>query len=252
MIRRTFIHLPRVGPVTQRRIWDEGVGTWEDFLARDNLRAVGPSYKPLYDRMLDEHRKRLADGDASYFSKELHPREHWRFYEVFGPDAAFLDIETTGFAPPYASTTVVGLYRNGELVQLVAGRDLSGDAVDELLAGTKLLVTFNGARFDVPFLATEFGWLRFDMPHFDLCHAGKRVGLKGGLKNVEKILGLRRDDAIEGLDGWAAVRLWEKYERGDERALETLLEYNAADVVNMAKLAEIIYGLLVERELSGR
>jgi uncharacterized protein YprB with RNaseH-like and TPR domain len=252
MIRRTFIHLPRVGPVTQRRIWDEGIGTWDDFLAAENLRAVGPSYKALYDRMLDEHKKRLADGDAKYFAGELHQREHWRFFEVFGSDAAYLDIETTGLAPPYSYTTVVGVYRAGELTQLVAGRDLSGDAVDGLIAGAKLLVTFNGARFDVPFLVGEFGWLRFDMPHLDLCYAGNRVGLKGGLKNVEKVLGLARDEGIEGLDGWAAVQLWKQYERGEGSALEMLLEYNAADVVNMAKLGKVIYDMLVDKELSGR
>jgi uncharacterized protein YprB with RNaseH-like and TPR domain len=251
MIRRTFIHLPRVGPVTQRRIWDEGIETWDDFIAAEGLRAVGPKYKTLYDRMLDEHRRRLADGDAAYFAGELHARESWRFFEVFGDDAAYLDIETTGLAPPYSYTTVVGVYRNGRMTQLVAGRDLSGDAVDELVAGAKLLITFNGARFDVPFLETEFGWLRFDIPHLDLCHAGNRVGLKGGLKNVEKLLGFTRGDEIEGLDGWAAVRLWKQYETGDAAALETLLEYNAADVVNMEKLAAVIYDMLVGKELSG-
>ena len=251
MIRRTFLHLPRVGPVIQRRIWDGGIVTWDDFLAADRVRPITSKLKTLYDRILRVQRRRLADGDATYFADRLHRREHWRLFEAFGEDVAYLDIETTGQRPPYAQATVVGVYRNGELTQLVSGRDLSGDAIDELVADVQILVTFHGLVFDVPFLREEFGWLRFDMPHFDLCRAGRKVGLRGGLKKIEKALGLARDEAIDGLDGWAAVRLWQRYLRGDRAALATLLEYNAADVVNLAELAGTIYKKMVELEVSG-
>ncbi len=64
------------------------------------------------------------------------------------------------------------------------------------------------------------------------------MGLRGGLKLVERRLGLDRGD-VAGLDGWDAVRLWQRYEFYDDlRALRTLLDYNAADVTGLEYLAE--------------
>lgn len=249
MITRTFIHLPRVGRVTERRIWAEGVKNWDEFLATERLKAVGAQLKKVYNLILSEHKTRLEEGDARYFANVLKRREHWRLFDVFGKDAAYLDIETTGYAPSHAQTTVVGVYRDRALTQLVSGRDLSGERLDELLAGAKILVTFNGSGFDVPFLREEFGWLDLDIPHFDLFHAGRMVGLSGGLKKVERAVGITRDKGIEGLDGWAAVQLWERYEAGDRPALTTLLAYNQADVFNLVELAYHIYKRLVEKEL---
>jgi hypothetical protein len=59
--------------------------------------------------------------------------------------------------------------------------------------------------------------------------------LKGGLKNVERRLGIHRD--TEGLDGLAAIRLWHAHRRGDADALEVLLRYNREDVENLEILA---------------
>jgi uncharacterized protein YprB with RNaseH-like and TPR domain len=41
---------------------------------------------------------------------------------------------------------------------------------------------------------------------------------------------------MSGLD---AVRLWWQWKRGDRAALETLIEYNREDVVNMVRLLQI-------------
>lgn len=57
--------------------------------------------------------------------------------------------------------------------------------------------------------------------------------LWGGQKAVEYQLGISRETA--GMEGIDAVRLWHSYKRrGDERALRTLLHYNAEDVTNLA------------------
>ncbi len=42
------------------------------------------------------------------------------------------------------------------------------------------------------------------------------------------------------LSGQDAVRLWHEYERGDDAALETLVEYNRADTENMKPLMETV------------
>jgi len=52
----------------------------------------------------------------------------------------------------------------------------------------------------------------------------KRIGLSGGLKPIEKEIGIERDRP--DLSGRDAVRLWREYERGDDDALDTLVSYN--------------------------
>jgi hypothetical protein len=59
--------------------------------------------------------------------------------------------------------------------------------------------------------------------------------LYGGLKAVERRLGIRRK--LPGIDGMEAVRLWRRYRAAqDRKALRTLLEYNQEDVLNLKTL----------------
>ena len=113
----------------------------------------------------------------------------------------------------------------------------------------KLLVTWNGRCFDAPILRRELN-IPLDTPggpgnrhaapmaHLDLLPVFRALGLRGGLKAVERLLGLDRG-GLTGVDGWDAVRLWRAYEySGEARFLETLLAYNAADVLSLERLAE--------------
>jgi len=52
--------------------------------------------------------------------------------------------------------TTVSFHRDGETTTLVAGEDLTAERLREQFADASLLATFNGARFDVPFLETAF------------------------------------------------------------------------------------------------
>jgi hypothetical protein len=62
--------------------------------------------------------------------------------------------------------------------------------------------------------------------------------LSGGLKNIEKKLGLKRAEEIEDIDGFEAVRLWKRYKKGDLEALELLKKYNEEDIINLKFLIE--------------
>lgn len=250
MIRNTYIHLPGIGQSTQRGIRDEGIASWDDFLLISSLGVLNAQRKRFYDGEIRKDRDKLSSGDDRYFASRLPGTEHWRLFEVFREDVAYLDIETTGGHYTTSDATVVGIYRRGEFVQLVAGHNLSGDEIDKTLAGIKLLVTFFGTGFDVPFLKAHYSWLDFGMPHFDLCPAGKRVGLHGGLKKVEKQLGLDRDGDVKGLNGYDAVKLWGRYELYDDKAaLKKLLNYNRFDVLNLEILAELVYNRLKNNDI---
>jgi hypothetical protein len=249
VIRRTFRILNGIGPHTERRIWRDGVKCWDDFLAGGGASFASEIRNTVWADEIGRWRDALTRRDEKFFYERLPRNESWRLYDVFREDAAFLDIETTGVPPPDDETTVVGIYRPGRgLTQLEAGRDLTGDAIDAALDGVKLLVTFFGASFDVPFLKKEFSYLQFEYPHYDLCFAARRVGIRGGLKKVEKQFDIARDDDVDGLDGYAAVRLWQDHQRGRPGALQTLLRYNAADTENLLRLAEIIYERNCRRE----
>ena len=57
------------------------------------------------------------------------------------------------------------------------------------------------------------------------------------LKVVERILGI--DRKLQGVDGYIAVQLWWEYvNNNDKRALQTLLDYNKEDVVNLKVLRQ--------------
>jgi uncharacterized protein YprB with RNaseH-like and TPR domain len=166
-------------------------------------------------------------------------------YSEFADRALFLDIETTGLSADHDDVTVIGALGNGELALFLKGINL--EQFPAYIAQFPLLVSFNGTQFDVPFLRTHFPQARLDQSHIDLRFVLASLGYKGGLKAVEKQLGLHRDPAIQGVDGFEAVRLWHRYQRGERKALETLILYNLTDVANLVELAETSVGLKCHR-----
>ena len=113
---------------------------------------------------------------------------------------------------------------DGKLALFVNGINL--DQFPAYVAQFPLLVTFNGSQFDVPFLRAHFPEARLDQAHIDLRFVLRSLGYRGGLKAIERNLGLTRDAAIQGVDGFEAVRLWHRYRRGDRAALMKLALYN--------------------------
>ena len=51
------------------------------------------------------------------------------------------------------------------------------------------------------------------------------------------------------MDGFDAVRLWMAYRLGDQSALDLLIEYNTADIVNLEPLMEAGYDEMKKRLL---
>ncbi len=157
---------------------------------------------------------------------------------------AYLDIETTGFIGGSSYPTVVGVAIDfpGEwVVEQLVGEYITPRAIEHLLEGVTNIYTFNGSSFDLPFLAWKPGIdLRRTFGHHDLMHVSRRAGLRGGLKRIERVLGIDRRD-LPDMSGYDAVLLWRKYlDEANESALELLLEYNRADVENLYALRHIL------------
>lgn len=152
----------------------------------------------------------------------------------------YLDIETTGCSR-YSDLTVVGVgLVQGEQQRFgqVFGDQITADAVLGLLDGVDELYTYNGARFDLPFICRRLRLdLRRHFVHTDLMYDCWRQNLKGGLKVVEVRLGISR--GLPDMNGYMAVKLWWDYvNNNDLEALKVLLEYNREDVMNLHVLRE--------------
>ncbi len=172
----------------------------------------------------------LAAGMADWFLNRLDGPAKLRVLHDFGERALFLDIETTAL-DPYAEVTSVATWRNGVAKCFVRGFNL--DQLLPELAAAELLVTFNGKRFDLPFLRREFG-VDLMQPHLDLMYPLRSLGYRGGLKVCERQLGFRRAHS-EGADGMEAVRLWYAWRtRRNAHALRRLIAYNVEDTYCLA------------------
>ena len=232
-IENSFIPVDGVGETTERRLWESGVTHWDEF----DGRVVGSTLARRIEAFIDEGRTHLERGTVEYFADSLPPASQWRLYENVRDETCFLDIETTGLEASCHDVTTVSLHRNGETKTFVRGRDLTSERLQAELDAAALLVTFNGRRFDVPFLETCYD-VEVTMPHVDLMYPCRKLGYSGGLKRIEEVLGIGRE--LPDLDGLDAVRLWHQYERGDDEALETLVRYNRADTANLAPLMETV------------
>jgi uncharacterized protein YprB with RNaseH-like and TPR domain len=236
-IENSFIPVRGVGETTERRLWRAGVTHWDDF----DGAHVGETTADRIDSFIGEARSRLRSGDARYFGETFPSGERWRLYENFRDSTCFFDIETTGLSPETDEVTTVSFHQDGETTTLVAGDNLTSGSLAEQFGKADLVATFNGKRFDVPFLESNFD-VSVDVPHIDLLYPCRRLDLTGGLKRVEGEVGIERDRP--DLSGRVAVRLWHEYERGDDAALDTLVSYNREDAVNLRTLLDEVTGRL--------
>jgi len=247
MLNNTYIHIPGVGKGLEQKIWAQGIHTWKEFLEMEDRISIPSSRKAKICDELRKSAEHLAAKDQCFFSQCLPSAEHWRAYSLFSDSVAFVDIETTGLSKSRDKITLVGIYNGKESKTYI--KNINLDDIVEELSKYKLLVSFNGARFDLPFIKSEFPEIEFKQLHIDLMYPLRRIGYNGGLKNIEKLLGISRSDDTEGMTGFDAVRLWKKYERGDREALDKLIKYNREDIVNLKYIIELTFPKMVEQAL---
>ncbi len=242
MLENTFCHMPGIGPKTERRLWSAGILSWANACARAG--EVLPAQRAgAVARLAEESIERLAAEDARYFHDRLPPSEEWRLFPQFRHSVAYLDIETTGLGPPRDYITTIALYDGASVRYYVQGDNLADFAHD--VGAYRLLVSYNGKGFDVPFIRSSLG-IPMEQAQIDLRYVLHSLGYGGGLKGCERRLGLQRGE-LEGIDGYFAVLLWQDYvENRNDGALETLLAYNIQDTVNLETLMVQAYNMKVK------
>jgi uncharacterized protein YprB with RNaseH-like and TPR domain len=234
MLRESFVLLPKVRQATEQRIWAQAPD-WNAFLDQARIKGFSPSRKRGCDQRIIEAKRAVLAEDAAALASLFPRRDHWRLYQEFKHDAAFLDIETSDYP---GGVTVVGIWNGNETKTFVQGFNLDRAALQKELANYKLLVTFNGASFDLPVLKRYFQ-LPFNQPHVDLRHVCAKLGFVGGLKSIEREMHVKRPDSIKHVTGEDAAELWRCWHAtGDKDFLDMLITYNEEDCVNLKTIAD--------------
>lgn len=247
MLEATFIHIPGIGPVTERRLWAEGITHWRDLgaaiAARDRVLKASPHGLNAIQRELATTMQAWEQGDHEYFAKRLPQSELYRLACSVPAETVFLDIETTGLSEIYHVVTMIGVWKNGHFTF-----SLNGDTAENLNATIEksaCLVTFNGTRFDIPFLKRHFPEIQFPAGHIDLMYLARRMGMQGGQKSIEKQLGFKRPDDVIAQRGENAPALWYAYTYGDLDSGRLLVRYNEYDIIGMRFILDKLISTLV-------
>lgn len=234
MLQNTFVHLADFTHTQETELWKGGVKNWDDFLENFGQNAI---YKKNCIKIASA-KDALTSSNGDFFALNLPDKENWRAYPDFSK-IVYLDIETTGLSPNTDYVTVAGLYDGKKIKSYIHGVNMC-DLIPDI-SQYDLVVTFNGKRFDIPFLKKRYN-IRFPPIHIDLLPVLQSLGQFGGLKKIEKRFGLERESDLCGLSGFDAVKLWRKYNtKGCKESLDKLVRYNAADITNLEKLLEWAY-----------
>ena len=242
MIQNSFIQLPGIGAKKEISLWNDGVFSWSDFInKRKELGFRLDEDKSLLH--IQTCLSNLAKNQVDYFYNTLPSSEEWRLFREFQNHCLYLDIETNGGDFFSGFITTIATYDGNEIRYYVNGKNLDDFITD--VFNYKILITYNGKSFDIPFIQNFFN-VELNHAQIDLRYILASLGFKGGLKSCEQQLGLLRD-GLDGVDGYFAIHLWnDYYYNANQKALETLLAYNIEDSINLEKLMQISFNMKID------
>ena len=246
MITSSFIFIPGIGEKTEERLWKSGILTWDDFKKAD-VPFLNETKKRTIEGYLKLGRDALDRKDSSFFAENLPQEEYWRLYKDFRDETLFLDIETTGLSRHYDVITLIGTSDGRNIKIFLKDNNLS--EIVDYLQNFQIVVTFNGKLFDLRFIKKAFPGIKMPPVHIDLRYLLRSLGVNGSLKDIERMLGLKRDSDVENIRGGEAAVLWTRFVKGDDEALRKLVLYNIYDTVNLEKLMQFCYLKKAEKKI---
>lgn len=236
MLKNTFHHIRGIGTMTEQKLWDAGILSWEDFINNSTYEMCSGKRKTVC-YAIEESMLFYEVRNPYYFGEKLAHAQCWRLFKDFRDRIAYLDIETTGLE---GEITTIALYDGISVYAYVQGQNL--ERFKDHIFEYDVIVTYNGKCFDVPVIESDLG-IKLNQVHIDLRYVLKSVGFSGGLKGCERKAGIDRNE-LTGLDGYHAPILWQEFRnKKNDKALETLLAYNCQDTVNLETLMVMAYNL---------
>ncbi len=171
-------------------------------------------------------------------------------------NACFWDIECTGLSPKSANIYMIGCVKpthdGWEATQFVA-EDISEEAslieaFEEYIKEFETLISFNGTRFDAPYVSVRASHLRMktsvnEKKHLDLYLTGLKTKCLFTLehysqKSFERFFGLNREDKYDG--GQLIPVYFDYLSTGSKEALDLVLLHNLEDIKGMLRVYQIL------------
>jgi len=196
----------------------------------------------IVERRIEEIHPSGSDGIISAV-------EMLRRLKIAPEEALFLDIETCGLANcPLFLVGTMSLREGGLLIEQFFARDYAEEPVllehlIEVISPYRMLVTFNGKSFDIPYMRDRMTFHRmrheFAQEHLDLLLEARRLW-RGEFPDCrlqtleERVCGRRR---FGDTPGYLIPQLYHDYVRtGNAAPLEGVFHHNALDIITMAEL----------------
>lgn len=232
MIKHSFIFLPGVKEKTENNIWNQGIFTWNDFLESDKVLGIGAKRKIFIDSLILKAKYSYLNDDINWFIQNWPSNETWRLYEYFKDQCCFIDIE--------GDINIIGIYDSYETKTMIKHVNFDKRTLKQELDKYKIIVSYNGGAYDLPKLKKYFN-LFHDKIHIDLKTVCRRIGLTGGLKEIEKKIGIKRASHLYG----SAADCYKTFlASGNKEWLDGLVEYNEQDCVSLKPIMEMCYSKL--------
>ena len=234
MITHTFLFLEKINKKKEQAIWAQNIPDWRTFLNTKTIKGISPEKKHYYDRQIKQAQQALREDNSSYFLNKLPTTETWRLYDYFKDNVCYLDIEINSLG----KVILVGIHDgNNNTNFFIHGANLATSLIEKELQKYKIIITFNGAAFDLPKLKKQLN-INLTIPHIDLKPLCLKLNLKGGLKEIEHLLNLKRPTHLYG----NPVELWKAFHASRDREyLQLLLDYNREDCENLQRIMDYCY-----------
>lgn len=241
LLYSSLIQVSNITSTREEQYWKKGIFTLEDL-----YHSLNQQLSFFENNLSDEIDEIITNGSqnidkiAEMFENKTGKKDLYRIAYSIPNDVVFLDIETTGLSHMYHYITMIGWIKNGRYDYWLVGTN--PNRFFEVIRNAKMIITFNGQRFDLKFIDLLFPELNIrKKPHLDLCPFCRRFGLTGGQKEIEQNVGYIRPDQIHDCDGKEAVILWYRFLFGESDTLNSLILYNCYDVCGMMYILDYVF-----------
>jgi len=120
MLNSSFLHIPSIGQKTERKIWESGIRTTDEFI-KSPADSIPPKTRSKILKYIQ------ADSnieDPHHYYDNLPSGEQWRIFKRFQKNTAYIDIETTGLDSYRDEITTIALYDGENIKHYVNGINL--------------------------------------------------------------------------------------------------------------------------------